>query len=759
MKDLIDKLIKSDLYSNQICYRKSIPAVKSKFVEIPDCVNSDVKSYLKDTLGIKKLYSHQGKSLELSNKNKNIIITTPTSSGKSLCFNLPIINEISNNPKSTALFIYPTKALAADQMQKLSDFLPLKDRIFTYDGDTSFEDRAFIRNHGNIIFTNPDMLHMGILPFNSTWSNFFFNLKYIVIDEFHTYKGAFAAHMAFLIRRLRRICEYYGSSPKFFMASATISNAKNFAKLMTGLDFEEISESGAEKGEEEILFWNPSIIPNTDQRKSTNSETVSLFLWFITRGYRSIVFSGSRLGVELMLRQAKDILTDFNDKLKNKIVSYRGGYTKESRRETEEKIFSNKILGIISTNALELGVDIGGLDVSIVSGYPQTAASLWQQFGRSGRAGHDSCSILVAKNSPIDQYYMANPKAFFDNLEEKSIVDLENPFVTYDQMACTLADLPINPYEIFNFFGENALKSVGELMDAGLAGFSGEKFFWNGKAKPATEVNIRGTSNDTYNIILIEENHPKLLGTCDGSRVFSTLYQGAIYLHEGESYIVNKLDTEEKVSYVLPTSVDYYTVPNDNFQIDSTGTIAQSFCTDFFVKLEMVNVKIKITSYSKKKIKGDTVIEKIPLDLPETILSTQAIFFNIPQNINDKLTGKGFNIAGSIHALEHILIAIAPVIINCDRNDIGGVSFTSHQETNSLPAIFIYDGYQGGLGIVRELFSIYKSWFEKALQSLSSCKCSDGCPSCIHSPKCGNNNSPLDKQGALFLLEELLNYK
>lgn len=756
MEKLIEELLDSPLTTTQVSCYKIAEEQQACFAPFPESLHKDLVDSLKNNLGIKKLYSHQREAYDLVTSGANVIITTPTSSGKSLCFNLPIMDSILKDPKNRALYIYPTKALAEDQLQKLNEFGFLANKIFTYDGDTPKEERAYIRKHAGAVLTNPDMLHSAMLPYNAGWADFFYNLKYVVIDEFHSYKGAFASHMAFIIRRLRRICAYYGSNPTFILASATISNATVFAKSMTGLDVIPIEGSGAAKGERHIIFWNPPTIADSEFRRSTGDEAIKLMLYFLLKKYRTIVFGKSRVSVELMLRSARESLAEQDPSLIEKLVSYRGGYTKESRREIENKIFSNKILGIISTNALELGVDIGGLDVSILAGYPQNASSAWQQFGRAGRSENPSCSILVAHNNPIDQYYMNNPEDFFSNIYEKSVVDTENPYITYDQIACAVSELSATPQEIYRDFGEQALIAISDFLDAKMMDYAG-KLYWTGKNRPANEVNIRGTSGKVYNIILIGDR-ATLLGTCDASQVYYTLYEGAIYLHEGESYIVKRLDTEEAVAYVEETDVDYFTVSNESFNINTTNILASDEKDDFIIKYGFSDVVISTPTFTKKRIKSHEILGRIPLALPDTCLSTQSVHFNIPDEISDTALGRGFNIAGSIHALEHILIAMAPVLINCDRNDLGGVSFTEHPDTGGKPTVFIYDGYLGGIGIARELFKDYKLWFEKALQAMTACKCHDGCPSCIQSPKCGNNNSPLDKAGAVFLLESIFKY-
>jgi len=768
----IEKLKKQKFYDNQICFHQHIDKKKADLFSVPNYISPKLKNVLLNN-GIEKLYSHQKIALDYAKEKKHFVITTPTSSGKTMCFNLPVLNNIINNPKATALYLYPTKALTQDQLNKIKEFEVCENRIFSYDGDTEKDARQYIKKNANVIFTNPDMLHVGILPYHASWADFFLNLDYIIIDEFHTYKGIFASHMSSIIKRLRRICKYYKANPTFILSSATLSNPKEFTYNMTGLDFEVIDTSGAESGGKDIIFWNPPFIskeitpyssdtqndnsPSFNIRKSYNQEALNLIDYFIKNNLKTIAFSRSRAGVELLTRYAREMQQNkkSKSKSKNSILAYRSGYTKDDRKDIEERIFSNEISAIIATNALELGIDIGGLDISIVVGYPGNIASLWQQFGRAGRKNKDGTAILVAREDLIDQYYMNNPKDFFNKDLEKSIVNNKNEFVLYDQLSSACAELPLDTEEILEYWNTDAFNIISNLLENDLIRYN-TKFYWNGKGKPSNEVNIRGTDNNLYDIILMD-NLPKLLGVCDSGRIFSTLYEGAIYLHDGESYIVDRLDIDDKVAYVLPTDVDYYTIPKDTINIEDFENEEKNDFHNFELSFGMCNVKINIPMYTKKKYHTNEVLGYVPIDVPETTLHTQSVWFPICDLWVEKLNKHKFNLAGAIHALEHILIGVAPILVSCDRNDLGGVSFTSHPLSAGYPSVFIYDGYQGGIGVSCALFENKRDWFLKAHETITNCKCESGCPACIQSPKCGNNNSPLDKEGAIYLLDLILN--
>ncbi|MBQ9358772.1 MAG: DUF1998 domain-containing protein, partial [Abditibacteriota bacterium] len=549
------------------------------------------------------------------------------------------------------------------------------------------------------------------LPNHSKWHAFFRGLKYVVTDEIHTYSGLFASHMAYILRRLLSICSLYGAEPAMAFTSATVSNPVELAEKLSGRKAVLVDKSGAPTGSRTIGFWNPPFLGTSQEtRRSAGEEAAALTAALLEKGSRTITFGRSRLAVELMTKKVRKLLEERAPRLADRVVSYRAGYTAERRRSLEQLIFSGKARGVLATSALELGIDIGSLDACVSAGYPRRASALWQQFGRVGRGERDSLCVLVAQNSPIDQYYMQHPGDFFDNRAENCVVDLENPYVAADQLACYLRELPRGPEEILDTFGEQGLQLAGLMADEGLAGIAGGRFLWLGKADPAGEVNIRGALGEPYRIIAVTDEGPRLLGTCDAERVNYTLYQGAIYIHEGESYIVRLLDRDERTAWTESTEAGYYTVTNETYTVSEKRALRQSETRGGFIRFGFSLVTITIPSYTKKALQGGRILDRISVDLPETRLYTQSVCFDIPEKLMDALRGRGMDPEGSIHALEHILIAVAPVLLCCDRNDLGGVSFSAHPAAESRACIFIYDGLQGGCGICAKLFSRHEDW-------------------------------------------------
>ena len=748
---MIDDILRNtDYYKDQIKYYKRIEKKGAVFCPLPEDLDSSLVKAFKEK-GIKEIYSHQREAYDAITGGENVIITTPTASGKTLCFNLPVLNSLITDPKSTYIYIYPTKALTEDQRKRLLSYNIKPHKIYSYDGDTPSEERAYIRRNAGLIFTNPDMLHISILSHHKQWENYFYNLKYVVFDEFHHYKGTFASHISAIIRRLRRICAYYGSNPQFIFSSATLSNPKEFAHDMTGLDFQVIDKSGAPSGEKNIIFWNPQPVGYTDDNnefietfRNTSKEAYNLTITLTELGKKVIVFPRSRKRVELLVKSLRETLPHKN------IFSYRSGYTREERRRIEKQLFNGEIDVVVATNALELGIDVGALDAVVTVGYPGSVSSLWQQFGRSGRGDKDGVGIFIARDDLIDQYYMERPEEFFDKALDRSVVNNENEFVLFNQIACALCEMPMTPEEVQFYFGNKGLGVVGELLDAGLVKYNNH-FYWYSKESPHINTNIRGTDMDEFEI----KQGNKVLGVCDYAHVYSTLHEGAIYLHDGEPYKVVELDEESKKAYVTKTEADFYTNVHEDIEIDNINREQTYKTKRLEFNFAMCNVKTKMPFYTMKQFNTGKVIGKMPLSLPDTNLYTQSVYFTIDDKYVQILSEEGIMLDGAIHALEHILIGVAPILINCDRNDLGGVSYPLFLYTDK-PTVFIYDGYEGGIGVSKELFNLRRDWFNIAFDTVSKCPCKMGCPACIQSPKCGNNNQPLNKEGAQILLDCLL---
>ncbi|MCE5323813.1 DEAD/DEAH box helicase [bacterium] len=761
----LDSIRSSKEYRGQIAHVEHIPPRAAAWRPVEPPVAGQTSDAL-DRLGITRLYIHQADAIEAVRAGQSIVVVTATASGKTLCYNVPVMEALEANPKSRALYIYPTKALAQDQLGKIRQFGLDFIKPATYDGDTPRQERPFIKTTANIILTNPDMLHIGVLPYHSTWSELFRNLKFVVIDEVHTYRGVFGAHVANVIRRLRRIAKYYGSEPQFICSSATVGEPGRLVHDLTGVDARVIDDDGSPSGPKSFVFWNPPFISGKDERRSANSEAVKLFVKMVESGIRTIVFTKARKTAELIYRYARTELKDEKSAIADRIMAYRAGYKPTERREIERRLFTGDLMGVTSTTALEVGVDIGGLDCVVMTGYPGTVASTWQQAGRSGRGLAESMAVLIALDNPIDQYMMRNPGYFFTSANERAIVDSQNPYILADHLLCAAYEMPLTNEEVTSLFGVRAYELLGMLSDLGQIEYR-HRWYWAGSNYPAADVNIRSTGGGSYDIVSVE-NGGTLLGTVDASSAFDTIHPGAVYLHAGESYVVTNLDLDEKVAYVEKSEVNYYTTPADQTKIlveheqesrilyRSVNDTADTRPPSADVFFGDVVVSNQVTHYWRKRLFSDEIIEKRPLDLPETELHTQAVWFALPDEVKNKIIGRGFDLAGTIHAIEHAAIGLLPLFALCDRQDIGGVSHPNHPDTDGMPAIFIYDGYAGGVGLARTAFERIEELLSATLTTIRDCQCDDGCPSCIQSPKCGNNNEPLDKAGAVFALSEIM---
>ncbi|MDH7601898.1 MAG: DEAD/DEAH box helicase [Armatimonadota bacterium] len=763
--EFLDWLKSSRKYRGRIVHIERIPAREALYADLDPPIQGLLREALQRQ-GIERFYAHQVEAISRVRRGEHVIVVTSTASGKTLCYNVPVLEALERNPRTRALYIYPTKALAQDQLGKLRQYDLSYARTAAYDGDTPKRDRPFIKSTSNIVLTNPDMLHVGILPYHTTWSDFFRNLKYVVIDEVHGYRGVFGAHVANIVRRLRRVAQYYGAAPQFICASATVREPGELFNRLTGLDAHVVENDGSPSGEKLFVFWNPPFIKGKDERRSSNSEAVELFTKLIESGIRTIVFAKSRKAAELILRYAKKKLREQGSAYADRIMSYRAGYRPVERRAIEQGLFTGELVGVASTTALEVGVDIGGLDAVVITGYPGSISSTWQQAGRAGRGASRSFAALIAQDDPIDQYLMREPSYFFRAEHERTIIDPQNPYILADHLVCAAYEIPLENSEALDLFGERSLEVLGSLGEVGQLEYR-RRWYWTGSSFPAATVNIRSASSDSFDIVALEKGGV-LLGTVDTARAFETVHPGAIYLHAGESYIVTRLDLNERVAYVERTEVNYYTTPGSRttVRIDEEVESRYPFSpvaldgpadeSDVKAAFGRVTISNKVTHFWRKQLFTERAIDRVPLDLPETVLATEAAWLVLPRRLVERLVGRGFDLAGTIHAVEHVTIGILPLFAICDRSDVGGVSHPEHPDTDGLPSIFIYDGYPGGVGLARAAYERLRQVLEAALKTVEDCVCTDGCPACVHSPKCGNNNQPLDKAGATFLLREVL---
>ena len=753
----IDHLIAQPSYNDQIVHIEHIPPRDARFAELDSPLAADLEDNLRKN-SLLPLYTHQAEAVNCVRSGKHVMVSTSSASGKSLCYNIPVLEALLNKAGSCALYLFPTKALAQDQMRALLELycpdLLNYEQLATFDGDTPSAERSGIRRKARIILTNPDMLHFGILPNHRSWSRLLRHLEYVVIDEAHSYRGVFGSHVALVLSRLRRICRLYGSSPQFICCSATIDNPGEHAEKLIGLPLTVVDNDGSPKGGKELVFWNPPIIDDArSTRRSANSEAAGLFTELVSNDIRTLTFSRTRRLTELVAKYSRQRLAEISPSHTGRVKAYRAGYLPEQRRRIEQELFSGRLIGVVATNALELGIDIGDLEATVLTGYPGTIASTWQQAGRSGRGENSSLSILVALDNPLDQYFMRHPDFFFGKSFENALINPSNPYILKAHLLCAAWESPLSGNDDI-FFGTAMTQETEELEKQGaLRQKKGRWHLSPSIAYPAQDVNIRATSGE--NLALIDTSTNLQLETVETNIALFQLHRGAIYLHQGESYLVTELDLTAKTAYAEPTTVSYYTVARDITDLSIIKTTSRKKYRRVEVCLGQVEVTTTVIGFKKKAQFTEEVIGEEPLDLPPKQFPTVALWFDIPGRVIGSLARAGLDFAGGLHAAEHAAIALLPLFAMCDRNDIGGVSTPCHPDTGKAQ-IFIYDGYPGGIGIAEKGFEIIKQLWQATLEAIAECPCNEGCPSCIQSPKCGDNNEPLDKEAARLILKGLL---
>ncbi|MHB1809268.1 MAG: DEAD/DEAH box helicase [Solirubrobacteraceae bacterium] len=721
--------------------------------------------------GIERLYSHQAQAVHAA-WQKATIVTTGTASGKSLCFNLPTLDVLCRDPQARALYLYPTKALAQDQARALARFdLPRRVRPAIYDGDTPRASRAEIRRRNNVVLTNPDMLHVGVLPNHEAWAELFANLAIVVVDEAHVYRGVFGSHVANVLRRLRRIANAYGTSPRFLLASATIANPLELARRLTGIeDFELIDEDGAPAPARHTAIWNP---PLTDERSgargSAAAEGAELLAGLVRAGARAICFVRSRKGVELLSKLLRERLAASDPALAELIAPYRAGYTPQQRREIEGRLMRGELRAVISTDALELGIDIGELDAAVVVTFPGTVASLRQMWGRAGRRG-SGLAVYVAGEDALDQFFCRHPAEFLQRPVEAAILDHESIEIHLAHLLCAAHEGPLSPTDA-DFLGPrweaHAEKLVGDgklrRRDAPGEARAGRTRIGpptyvprRPGSYPAGEVSLRSASPDSFAIVDVQAG--ELLGTTEAARAHSTVHRGAVYMHLGRSYEVLDLELSRREALVRPFDGDWYTQPKTETETAIERLLDRRQTLGVTLSFGEVSVTETVVAYQRKRLSDHAQIDLLTLDLPQSAFRTQAIWYELPHALLDPSTDSELPLdalLGALHATEHSQIAVLPLIAMCDRWDIGGLSTNLHPQTNG-PTIFIYDGHPGGIGISRAAFRRFDELCGDAHRLISGCRCESGCPSCVQSPKCGNLNEPLSKLGAQLLLSRML---
>ncbi|MBN1103939.1 MAG: DEAD/DEAH box helicase [Deltaproteobacteria bacterium] len=703
-------------------------------------------SQLFPSLGIQRLFTHQVAALRHIREGAHVLVSTPTASGKSLIYNLAVLEELRRNPNAKALYVFPLKALEQDQWKSLSALLKrfqggkLSARI--YDGDTSSYRRRQIRTQiPDILVTNPDMLHAAILAHHQGWEKFFENLSLVVLDEVHTYRGIFGSHMNQVIRRLKRLCAAYGANPHFILLSATVSNPGAFGESLIEEKVKVVDGSGAPRAGQHFLFLNPLAGPNFSAAK--------LFIRCIQAGFRTIAFTQARKITELIHLWVSQLAP----RLREKVSSYRAGFLPEERREIEGRLARGDLLGVVSTSALEMGIDIGYLDVCLLVGYPGTIINTWQRGGRVGRSGRESLIILVAKPDALDQYFMRHPEELFERPYEAALLDPNNPYVVKDHLPCAAAEKPITIEDARFWPGDlkghlDHLEREGRLTRTA----EGEPTWFCPRKNPHQNVNIRSVG-ETYTIF--DEKTGEAIGTVDGVRAFKECHPGAIYLHRARQFLVRELHVEKRDIIAGNTDLKYFTRVRTEKETEILQILRSRPKAQFLVREGRLKVTERVTGYEKRALPGQELLGVHPLEMPPQVFETTGFWVEMEDPAHRLVEQKGLHFMGGIHAIEHAAIGIFPLFALCDRNDIGGISYPHHPELGKS-AVFVYDGYPGGVGLAQHGFEVVQELLERTLDLLQHCGCEEGCPSCIHSPKCGSGNKPLDKRAAILILEFLL---
>lgn len=694
--------------------------------------------------GVNDLYRHQVDVVDLIRSRQHVVVATPTASGKTLIYNLPVLENVLNNPDSKALYIFPLKALAQDQLRTFEEMVAhcqgIKPTAAIYDGDTSAWHRKHIREApSNVILTNPEMVHLSFLAHHQKWASFWSGLEIVVVDEVHTYRGVLGSHLTQIFRRTHRICSFYGAAPTFVFCSATMGNPAQLAEQLSGLKVRPVTESGAPQGRKHVLFINPIEGP---------AQTAILLLKAaLNRGLRTIVYTQSRKLTELIAIWAGSQ----TGPLAGRISAYRAGFLPEERRDIEARLARGDLLAVVSTSALELGIDIGDLDLCILVGYPGTSIATWQRGGRVGRSGQDSALVLVAGEDALDQYFIRNPHELLRQEPEAAVVNPYNSEILAKHLLCAAAELPLNINEPI-MADEPVRKTVFRLEQKGelLRSAEGTEFY-SRLPSPHRDVNLRGTGSQ-FNIICRRTGQTK--GEIDGFRAFKETHPGAVYLHKGDTYLVDTLDLDTRTVKVSETKVDYYTRVRDYKNTEILEVLEEKNVLGTTVALGRLKVTDQVTGYEKWRIHARKMLNIIPLDLPPLIFETEGLWFQIPRQIQQEAEANYFHFMGGIHAIEHAAIGIFPLLVMTDRNDLGGISIPFHPQVSSA-AVFIYDGVPGGVGLSRQAFKRAKELLEYTLDVIRACPCKTGCPSCVHSPKCGSGNRPIDKACAAFLLDRI----
>ncbi|MFI1182644.1 DEAD/DEAH box helicase [Streptomyces sp. NPDC020799] len=764
-RTVLDRLTAGADRAARITHTEHLPPRPGRHAPWPEKIRPEVVDAIR-LAGIERPWAHQALTAERALRGESVVVATGTASGKSLAYLAPVLSalldgaEAPNGRGATTLYLAPTKALAADQrraVRALAEPLGKSVRPAVYDGDTPVEEREWVRQYANYALTNPDMLHRSILPAHPKWSSFLRALRYVVIDECHTYRGVFGSHVAQVLRRLRRVCARYGSHPVFLLASATASDPATAACRLTGVPVAEITEDSSPRGELVFALWEPPLTEfhgekGAPVRRTATAETADLLTDLVVQGVRTVAFVRSRRGAELISLIAQERLAAVDRSLPSRVAAYRGGYLPEERRAIEHALHSGELLGLSATTALELGVDVAGLDAVLISGYPGTRASLWQQAGRAGRTGRGALAVLVARDDPLDTYLVHHPEALFRQPVESTVLDPDNPYVLAPHLCAAAAELPLTEADL-SLFGPEAPGLLTQLEGRKLLRRRAAAWHWTRRERAVDLTDIRGGGGRPVQVV--EEGTGRLLGTVDAAAAHAAVHEGAVHLHQGRTYLVRHLDLDASVALVEQADPPYSTTARDTTAISILETSAEVPWGDARLCFGSVEVTNQVVSFLRRRLITGEVLGESKLDLPPRTLRTRAVWWTVTEDQLDDARVHPEALGGALHAAEHASIGMLPLFATCDRWDIGGVSVPLHPDT-LLPTVFVYDGHSGGAGFAERAFHTAAEWLTATREAIAACECESGCPSCVQSPKCGNGNDPLDKKAAIRLLTHLL---
>ncbi|GAB3130390.1 DEAD/DEAH box helicase [Tsukamurella serpentis] len=731
---------------------------RAEFSDWPAWVPSRVRDGLIEQ-GVERPWRHQALAAEHAHSGRNVVISTGTASGKSLAYQLPVLAALDADPHATVLYLSPTKALGTDQHRTAvtltTRFGPADAAPAMYDGDTSQEMRRWARSDSRWVFTNPDMVHVGLLPRHAKWARLLRGLRYVVVDECHHYRGVFGSHTALVLRRLLRVAANYGSTPTVILASATTSDPAGAAGRLVGAECVAVTEDSSPHGSRTVVLWEPPLLPDVEGengapvRRPATTEAARMLADLSVEGARTLAFVRSRRSAESVALSARRMLTETAPEIAERIAAYRAGYLSDDRRALEKGLNDGALLGVATTNALELGVDIAGLDAVLMAGFPGTVASFWQQAGRSGRRGQGALILLIARDDPLDTYLVHHPQSLLGRPVEATITDPWNPYVLGPQLLCAASEIPLTREEVTRY---GAVDVVGRLTADGLLRERPSGYFLAAGIDPHAGVNIRGGAGSE--ILIVEQATGRLLGTVDFTRALSTVHEGAVHVHQGESYLVDELDLDDGLALVHAEEPEWTTSAREDLDVRVTAVHSAEVLGEVTARFVSVEVTSRVVGYLRTLRTGE-VLDAVELDLPETTLATRAALLTLTP---ETLEGAGLapeRWPGALHAAEHAAIGLLPLVASCDRWDIGGLSTALHEDTG-LPSIFVYDGYPGGAGFAERGYESIATWLVATRDAVAACECPSGCPSCVQSPKCGNGNDPLDKAGAIIVLDLVL---